>query len=359
MKNLIKNRGVIALKYKIATLLFFSLLSSKVVGHDDHNHGFNNSKKLNYVVSTKWQHLADGSETVGKSHGEMAVAKNGNLYVSIMGSGDISGGIRIYSPSGAYLGDVPNSPDDFHGFVIHQDASGEEFIYGTSLKYKRIVKMTLSGQVIFSLDAVSAIPAKYQRIEANKPKLPSIKLTAIDVDKKGNLYVVDGYSLDYIHKFSSNGEYISSFGGQNAPYHFKNCHKIHIDPRFSPNRLMCTDRANGRLVHMALDGALIGTYVENLRRPSSVAFFGELAAIAEISGRVSIVTKNGQTIKTLGTNDVQSEINTNITTPDQWKVGVFTAPHGITFDRQGNLFITEWNKTGRILRFDLPPSPNK
>ncbi|MGJ8691415.1 MAG: hypothetical protein ACSHW0_02925 [Thalassotalea sp.] len=331
--------------------LLYSLtlfISTEAVSHET-------AHESHYVISKQWQDLANGTQAIGKSHGEIDVDKNGNFYVSIMGTNEQKGGVRIYSPEGKYLGDVPNAPDDFHGFVIHQDKNGQEYIYGTSLKYKRIMKMTLAGDVIFSIDAVKAIPAEFHNSEKykNNQAKPKLKLTAIDVDQAGNLYVVDGYSLDYIHKFNEKGNYTATFGGKDAPYRFNNCHKIHIDPRFLPNRLICTDRKNGRLVHMGLDGSLIGNYAEYLRRPSAVAFYNDLAAVAEISGRVSLLNKAGVTVKTLGTNDVKAEINTNITKPNQWRTGVFTAPHGITFDHQGNLFITEWNKTGRIVRFDL------
>jgi hypothetical protein len=35
-----------------------------------------------------------------------------------------------------------------------------------------------------------------------------------------------------------------------------------------------------------------------------------------------------------------------------WREGVVTSPHGITFDGQGNILETEWNVFGRVLRWD-------
>jgi len=37
----------------------------------------------------------------------------------------------------------------------------------------------------------------------------------------------------------------------------------------------------------------------------------------------------------------------------QWQEGVFNAPHGIAFDKNGNLFVMDWNASGRISRLDL------
>lgn len=329
-------------------LLFFpvTLLACSIAhSHEPHQH--------NYEPSDEWKKFSDGNVQVGKSHGEIDVDSQGNIYVSIMSNEASEGGIKIFSSKGEPIGEVRNAPDDFHGFIIRKDANGEEYIYGTSLKTAKIIKMKLNGDVVQVIDVKASVPEDYQRHNPKKPQNPSIRLTGIDVDKDGIIYVVDGYGLDFIHKFSPAGKYLASFGGRGAPYLFHNCHKIHIDPRFKPNRLICTDRKKGRLIHMNLDGAIVGEYVVGLRRPSSIDFYHDIAAVAEISGRVSLIDKTGKIVSTLGTNDIKEEINTNKTAPEKWRDGVFTAPHGITYDHEGNLFVTEWNKYGRILKFDL------
>lgn len=32
------------------------------------------------------------------------------------------------------------------------------------------------------------------------------------------------------------------------------------------------------------------------------------------------------------------------------QLGIFTAPHGLSFDQAGNLYVEDWNKTGRITK---------
>lgn len=41
--------------------------------------------------------------------------------------------------------------------------------------------------------------------------------------------------------------------------------------------------------------------------------------------------------------DLAAEINTNQVAPEQWRTGIFTSPHGIAFDSQGRLYVSEWN----------------
>lgn len=326
-------------KLMFAAVCFITLFATKGFAHE-------------YQVHENWLQPPSGLTHIGDSHGEIAVASNGEVYVSVMGK---KGGIQIFNADGKYLRNLPDAPNDIHGFEIHQDTTGEEFIYGAEMNGKRIFKLTLSGERLLDIDAMAVIPQKYHR----EPKAmkngwvpPPLRLTAVTVVDNGDLYVVDGYGLDYIHQFSAKGDYITTFGGRESPWSFKNCHKISIDPRFTPKRILCNDRANMRLVHVALNGDLIGTYAKNLRRPSATDFHGDLVAVAEISGRVTILDKAGNVVKHIGTNDVKTETDKNKTPPEKWRSGVFTSPHGISFDARGNLYVTEYNKWGRVLRFD-------
>ena len=36
--------------------------------------------------------------------------------------------------------------------------------------------------------------------------------------------------------------------------------------------------------------------------------------------------------------------------PAEWKEGVFIAPHGVTFDAKGNLYVLGWNRFARITK---------
>jgi hypothetical protein len=41
---------------------------------------------------------------------------------------------------------------------------------------------------------------------------------------------------------------------------------------------------------------------------------------------------------------------------DHWSEGVFTAPHGLSRDHDGNLYVEDWNEHGRITK--LVPAKN-
>ncbi|MDG1894267.1 MAG: hypothetical protein P8J37_05090 [Fuerstiella sp.] len=297
-----------------------------------------------YDAVEKWLKPASGQETLGPAHGDVAVSQNGDVYVSVLNSPN--GGIQVFNAEGEYLRNVPGAPNDFHGFVIHKEAAGE-FIYGARLGGQTILKMQLDGKVVLQMDG-SLIPAELVRKRNGKPTL---RLTAVDVAPDGRIFAVDGYSSDMIHIFSAEGEYLKSFGGKKAPYSFKTCHKIAIDTRYNPPRIICVDRENRRVVQLSIDGEVLHV-IPDMKRPAAVAIHGDLAAIAEIEGRVSLIDKAGKTVRTVGHNTVKEQTATNKVKPEDWRTGILMAPHGLDFDSQGNLFVTEYSIHGRVLRYD-------
>ena len=256
-------------------------------------------------------------------------------------------GIQVYSAKGRYLRNVPNAPTDLHGFIIAQGQGGEAHIFGVSRLAQKIVELGLDGKVYLSIPADTAIP---DRFKEHAPGKPATNLTGIAVAPDGDIYVVDGYGLSYIHRFDKTGRYITSFGGQGAPWNFDQAHKIVIDTRFKPARLLCTDRRHRRLVEMDMDGKIVSVFGEGLRLPSALAVRGNELAVAELEGRVSILGLNGEIIATIGQNDSPTEVHVNTTPPTVWKEGLFYEPHGITYDAGGNLLVTEFNQYGRITR---------
>ncbi|HEX4129796.1 MAG TPA: hypothetical protein VHZ24_07120 [Pirellulales bacterium] len=300
--------------------------------------------ELEYHAVEGWLKPASQMHTIGPAHGDVAVSAAGDVYVSVLGGP--RPGLQVFGSDGKYLRNVPGAPSDFHGFVIHREPGGE-FIYGARVGGQSVIKMQLDGKVLLTIDGAT-IPTEFKKVEKGKPIL---RLTAVDVAPDGRIFVVDGYSSDYIHVFDAQGQYQKSFGGRAAPYGFRTAHKIAIDTRFDPPRIACCDRANRRLVHLSLDGKMLGV-VPDLKLPAAVVMYGDLAAVAEIEGRVSLLDKHGKTVKTLGENSVKEQTATNKVPPADWRTGILTAPHGLAFDRDGNLFVTEFNMFGRVVRYD-------
>ncbi|MBL9153655.1 MAG: hypothetical protein JNK37_14265 [Verrucomicrobiales bacterium] len=295
--------------------------------------------------------LPAGMPAMGNQHGDVAVASNGDIYVSLMAG--LRSGVQVYSADGTYLRNVPNAPTDFHGFVIRKGPDGE-FIYGPQLGGGKIVKLTLDGQVVLTIPGES-IPKKYWQVNP-KNQQAALRLTGCDVAPNGDIFVTDGYATDYVHRFNAKGEYLSSFGGKAAPYLFKTLHKIAVDTRFDPPRLVGTDRANNRVVHLSLEGELLGEIATDLLMPAAAVVQGDFLAVGEIKGRVTIFDKANQVVARLGENTNPAEVGTNKIEPAQWRPGVVNAPHGVAFSPSGDLLVSEYSVHGRVLKFARTPA---
>jgi hypothetical protein len=295
----------------------------------------------NYTVVPNWAKVPSGEKQIGSMHGDVAVSSAGEVYVSVQGGP--KAGVQVYSAEGKYLRNVSGAPTDFHGFVIRKMDNGE-FIYGARLGGQVILKLTLEGKVKLNIPA-SAIPNKHKN--GNR-----VRLTAMDVAPNGDLFVVDGYSSDKIHHFDKAGKYIKSFGGKKE-FGTKTLHKICIDTRYDPPRILGADREGLRLIHISLEGKFLGVYAKDVLRPAAVAVHGDLAVTGEIKGRATLYDKAGKIVAQLGHNTKPGETATNRLAPAKWRPGFFSAPHGVAFNAVGDLFVAEYTVFGRIHRFNV------
>ena len=298
-----------------------------------------------YEPVADWLELPSGRETLGPMHGDIAVSKAGEVYVSVETPGM---GVQIFAPDGRYLRSLENAPADLHGFVI-RDAGDGEHIYGVSLRGQKLVKLTLAGEVVLEISR-DAIPREYWTPNRFSTEL-GVLLSGMDVAPNGDLYVTDGYSSNYVHRFDPRGRYLGSFGGKAAPYGFDILHKIAMDTRFDPVRIIATDRLNNRVVHLALDGALLGVVNGELLLPAALTIDGDNVIVGELNGRVTILDKAGQVVAHVGTNTAEG-IGTNRVPPEQWRTGYVIAAHGVATNADGDLFVAEFSTFGRVHKFE-------
>jgi hypothetical protein len=232
--------------------------------------------------------------------------------------------------------------------VIHKEADGE-FIYGATLRGQTIVKMRLDGSIVMTIGS-SSIPDQF-KIRNARSNLLSLLLTGLDVAPNGDIYVTDGYASDYIHRFDKTGKYIASFGGKQPPYSFNTLHKLAIDTRFQPARLIACDRANNRVVHLLLDGTFMGVVAKDLLLPAAIVIDGDNAIVGELNGRVTVLDKDGGVVTRISANTEQGT-GTNKIPPAQWRNGFVLSPHGVALNAHGDLFVSEFNAFGRVHRFN-------
>jgi DNA-binding beta-propeller fold protein YncE len=282
--------------------------------------------------------MKDGKK-LGPTHGSVVVDSKGLIYVSSDGPDSIF----VFDAAGKLIKTMAPETQGLHHMAITME-DDKEFIYGAQLKGKqRIVKLDLDGKLVMEITPESAeLEGGYKGI------------TGVAVAPDGSIFASMGYGSNLIHKFDKAGKHIMTFGGRGKEMEkFQTPHTISIDTRFEEPRLLVCDREKRRLVHFDLEGKFISVYATNLRRPCAVSFHGDLCAVAELQSRVTILDKNGAPISFLGDNPNKKHWANFKVAPEDQKVGIFSAPHGLSFDKDGNLYVQDWNMTGRATQLTL------
>jgi DNA-binding beta-propeller fold protein YncE len=303
------------------------------------------SLSADFTPVASWLKLQAGRPQLGNMHGDIAVSSKGEVFVSVQ---DPAAPLQVYAPDGSFVRNITAAPADMHGFVINREGENE-FLYGVSLRGQYVVKMTLDGTVLMTIGS-SSFPDALKVRNARSNQL-ALLLTSVTVADSGDVYVTDGYASDFVHRFDRAGKYVASFGGKSAPYSFNTLHKLAVDRRFDPPRLIATDRANNRVVHLSMAGDFLGVVAKDLLLPAAVIIDGDRAVVGELNGRVSILDKAGAVVERLGAN-TESGTGTNKIPPNQWKPGLVLSPHGVAVNARGDVFVSEFNMFGRVHRFD-------
>jgi hypothetical protein len=281
----------------------------------------------------------DGKSVLGPTHGSVVIDKAGNIYTSAQA------GVFVFSSDGKlirkYLGD---KYADIHDMKIRDEESGE-FIYGARNNNAEAIKFdSQTGEIVLKLP----FPKE------SGLNLTQFNPTAITVTSEGDIYLADGYASNIIFKFDKTGKYLMHFGKKgNGLKEFNTAHGMTLDTRYNPSRLLICDRNHepkGRLLHYSLDGNFIDEVVTGLGMPTSAVVQGDYVSVPDLHGRLVILDKSNTIIAVLGHNsDPAKRVNFNVP-QDQWIEGIFSGTHGSSWDHAGNLYVQDWNVSGRIMK---------
>ncbi len=324
----------------IAPLAFAHPEGSTPPGNDPHSAVRTGNGAWSFEAVPHWGALADG-KIIGPTHGGVVVDdESGLIYVST----DSELSVLVYQPDGKLVKTIAPECQGFHAMAIRKEA-GKTIIYGAQLNGnkppQRVCKIDTDGKILLEIPNATTgeVPGGWGG------------LTAVTVAPDGSIFAATGYGANIVHKFDAAGKLLKSFGSKGADEkQFNTPHGLAIDMRFGEPRLLVADREKRRLVHFDLEGNWIGVHAVNLRRPCAVSILGETAAVAELESRVTVLDKTGTPVAFLGDNPNKAEWANFEVSPQDQQLGIFTAPHGLSFDKAGNLYVQDWNKTGRITK---------
>ena len=73
-------------------------------------------------------------------------------------------------------------------------------------------------------------------------------------------------------------------------------------------------------------------------------------SVPDLNGRVVILNKTNTIMAVLGHNP-DPALGTKYDIPqEKWVEGIFSGTHGSNWDKDGNLYVQDWNVSGRIIK---------
>ncbi len=324
----------------IAPLVFAHPEPGVQPGNGPHTAVLTGNGSWTFEAVPHWGELPDG-KIIGPTHGGVVVDdESGLIYVST----DSALSVLVYQPDGKLLRTIAPECRGFHAMAIRKE-DGKTVIYGAQLNGnkppQRVCKIDTEGKILLEIPNATTgeIPGTWKG------------LTAVTVAPDGSIFAATGYGANIVHKFDATGKLLKSFGSKGKDeQQFDTPHGLAIDSRFGTPRLLVADRAKNRLVHFDLEGNWIGVHASNLRLPCAVSILGDDLAVAELKARVTILDKTGTPVAFLGDNPNKAQWSNFKVPPQEQKLGIFTAPHGLSFDKAGNLYVQDWNVSGRVTK---------
>lgn len=279
--------------------------------------------------------------TLGNTHGGVVIDREGLIYSNT----DTPRSIVVHRPDGTFVRSMGAAWPGIHGMAIREE-NGTEYLYAAHLAGKQVLKLRLDGTLVWAL----GVPMESGHYDDDPS---AYNPTGVAVAPDGTIFVADGYGRNWIHVFGPDLVYRSSFGGRGTePGRFQTCHGVAIDHRGEEPMLLVCDRENRRIQRFTLDGTFVDVPATGLRRPCAMSVVGDEVAIAELEGRVTILGPDFEVVAHVGDNPDRSQWARNGVPRSAWIDGVFTAPHGCCLDAEGNLYVSDWNATGRLSRID-------
>jgi hypothetical protein len=229
--------------------------------------------------------------------------------------------------------------------MVHAEEDGTEFFYttvqkGTPGENWLFLKMKTDGTPVLKITAP-------REAGFNAPN--EWRITAAIPAPDGSIFIANGYGDSRIFHFDKKGNYLRSYSGKGSGPGLLDCsHGLILDTRYDQPLLLVCDRENRRLCHFDFDGKYVDTVTQHLRRPCQISLHGDSAIVSELEGRVTILDRDNVPIAFLGDNPDKSQWANYDLDPKTISAAAFSAAHGCFVDRDANIYVSDWNRTGRV-----------
>jgi len=202
--------------------------------------------------------------------------------------------IVVFDRDGSYLTSWGSSAiKDPHGIAIIDDV-----IYLTDRDDHVALKFTLDGKPLMVLGTRGQPSDTGATKDIELPPRsagPFNKPTEMVPSPSGDLYVSDGYRNSRVHRFSSQGALLSSWGtpGKQEPGEFHLPHSLWVDRQ---GQIYVCDRENSRIQVFTGAGKYLSQW-KDIHKPTDIVFDQqEIVYVSEQRPSISVLEKNGNVL---------------------------------------------------------------
>lgn len=294
-----------------------------------------------YRVVPGWGVLDAGKNPVNDCH-EMVQDAKGRI---ILLTNETKNNILVYDKSGKLLESWGHEYPGGHGLTLGGEGN-DQYLLICDTDRHQVIKTDLKGRELMKIDypketGAYAYPSQFKPTE-----------TAIN-PANGDIYVVDGYGLNYVTQYDKTGKLIRYWGGKGETNEtFDCCHGIVVDRRTASPTLLITDRRHNALKRFSLDGkymatiALPGSYIcrpvihgENIYG----AVFRSTSDSYPDSGYITILDKNDRVVSTPGGTEPVYQGDKLTEQRKDRMVSTFLHPHDVLVDADDSIYVAQWN----------------
>jgi DNA-binding beta-propeller fold protein YncE len=258
-----------------------------------------------WEVLQSWGELPAGTTTWG-GPSQASLAADGNIIVFRRSTPSFF----VMSPDGKFVKSFGDMYRTAHGIRVDR----EGFIWITDNADNIVQKISSDGKVLMTLGRAGAPGNNDSQEGFDGP-------ADVFVAANGDIFVADGYRNSRVVQFSKDGKFIRKIGGTKGaePGQFNVPHSVVVD---SKGRVIVADAENSRI--QVFDNT--GKFVEEWKgfsakpRGSMLITADDTLYLSHVDSESISIMKDGKVIDSV--------------------TGLGLRPHGLTMDRQGNLYVT-------------------
>ena len=303
-----------------------------------------------YRIDSRWSHADAARYPVNDCH-EMVQDQRGRLLLL---TNDTRNNVLIYDKNGQLLDAWGTTYPGAHGLTLFNE-NGTDVLFICDNDRHQVIKTDLKGRELMVLD--------YPKDSGVYEKTDQYIPTETAIAPNGDIYVADGYGLDFIIQYDANGNYIRHFGGKGTEnHHLSNAHGVCLDLR-NPKEpcLIVTSRQENAFKRFSLEGkwletiALPGAWVCRPVIRGEYLYAAVLQSNSRLwaqSGFVTILDQQNKVVSNPGGNGPSYQ-------GDQLEemyqtIKAFQYPHDVCVDDEENLYVAQWN-SGKVYPYKLSP----